>query len=818
MERKKLLIADDSEMNRAILANILDQDYEIIEAADGREAIAALQVYHGEISALLLDIIMPEMDGFAVLEEMRAHGWLEEVPVIMISTETGTATIDHAFALGASDYISRPFATRIIRRRIINTILLNAEKHRLMDIVAERFLWKERNSDTMVAILGYALETRCGEGGTHMNGVGHLTKLLLLELRKKTDRYTLEPDDIELISIAAGLHDIGKILIPENILKKPGKLTAEEFELVKQHATIGAQLVAEIPVYQDEALVKYSIEICLRHHERWNGEGYPDGLRGDECPIAAQAVALADVYDALTTRRSYKEAYSHEKALAMIHAGECGSFNPLLLECLDDLSDVIRREGAARDVGQHPHNKYAITEELYRNRDMAAARMTRQLEEANAREDFFTGMSREMWFKYTVQPSSLRLSLEATQQTGLPAVMVDPLQSQDFLAFIGKETIETVRQQLARMTADESYAEMPVTLLLNGQPCRCRLAMFLSWSAVEKGRCRSLFGKVINVDENYTRLEDYDRTSIPQVEQQALLPLTAVDGVLRVSGRELAPILQAYRQMFQIVRLVDPGICMQVIAADDGHTMEKVERCYSIWDKTQRCRHCVSQEVVRTRRTLNKVDAIGSDLYYILAMCVEVDGFPYSLECVNPIYSDDVLSDENENLLNQLLMRNRQVYTDSLTKVFNRRYCDERLRRLSGEYALAMIDIDNLKQINDCLGHPAGDTAIYHTAQAIRAILRSQDELVRYGGDEFLLLFHSLPQNILRRKLEDICRAVRALRVADLPELRITVSIGGVYAAGQISELVEKADLALYRAKAQKDSAVLYEEDFHDSE
>ena len=323
---------------------------------------------------------------------------------------------------------------------------------------------------------------------------------------------------------------------------------------------------------------------------------------------------------------------------------------------------------------------------------------------------------------------------------------------------------------------------------------------------------------MINVEENYTRLEDHTRAGIPQMKQQALLPLTAADGVLRISGQELAPILQAYRQMFQIVRLVDPGICMQVIAADDGHTMEKVERCYSIWDKTQRCRHCVSQEVVRTRRTLNKVEAIGSDLYYILAMCVEVDGFPYSLECVNPIYSDDVLSDENENLLNQLLMRNRQVYTDSLTKVFNRRYCDDRLRRLSGEYALAMIDIDNLKQINDCLGHPAGDTAIYHTAQAIRAILRSQDELVRYGGDEFLLLFHSLPQNILRRKLEDICRAVRALRVADLPELRITVSIGGVYAAGQISELVEKADLALYRAKAQKDSAVLYEEDFHDSE
>ena len=344
MERKKLLIADDSEMNRAILANILDQDYEIIEAADGREAIAALQVYHGEISALLLDIIMPEMDGFAVLEEMRAHGWLEEVPVIMISAETGTATIDHAFALGASDYISRPFATRIIRRRIINTILLNAEKHRLMDIVAERFLWKERNSDTMVAILGYALETRCGEGGTHMNGVGHLTKLLLLELRKKTDRYTLEPDDIELISIAAGLHDIGKILIPENILKKPGKLTAEEFAVIKTHSMLGAEMLHKTENFADQPLLQTAYEIVRWHHERWDGRGYPDGLKGDDIPISAQLVSMADVYDALTSERCYKKAFPHETAVQMITNGECGAFNPLLLQCLLDVQGELKQE------------------------------------------------------------------------------------------------------------------------------------------------------------------------------------------------------------------------------------------------------------------------------------------------------------------------------------------------------------------------------------------------------------------------------------------------------------------------------------------
>ena len=259
-----------------------------------------------------------------------------------------------------------------------------------------------------------------------------------------------------------------------------------------------------------------------------------------------------------------------------------------------------------------------------------------------------------------------------------------------------------------------------------------------------------------------------------------------------------------------------PTICVELTKTDEGYTLKKSEHCCAVWKKKRRCENCISQEVLRTHKPQTKIETRESDIYYVLASFIEVDGRPYSLELVKRIKSDDMF--DRENVLNQLLVRNRQVYTDSLTKVFNRRYCDERLRRLSGEYALAMIDIDNLKQINDCLGHPAGDTAIYHTAQAIRAILRSQDELVRYGGDEFLLLFHSLPQNILRRKLEDICQAVRALRVADLPELRITVSIGGVYAAGQISELVEKADLALYRAKAQKDSAVLYEEDFHDSE
>ena len=218
--------------------------------------------------------------------------------------------------------------------------------------------------------------------------------------------------------------------------------------------------------------------------------------------------------------------------------------------------------------------------------------------------------------------------------------------------------------------------------------------------------------------------------------------------------------------------------------------------------------------MIRTRHTQNKIETIGSDLYYVLASCVEVDGHPYSLECVNPIHPDDM--DEDENILSQLLMRNRQVFTDSVTKVFNRRYYEDRLRRLSGEHALAMIDLDNLKQINDHFGHPAGDAALYRAAQTMRSVLLGKDELVRYGGDEFLLLFHDLPESILQKKLDEICQAVRGIRIPEYPDMRMSVSIGGIYAAGSIPELVQKADLALYRAKRQKNNAVIYQEEPHD--
>ena len=274
MDERKLLIADDSELNRAILVSVLEKNFDILEAADGKEAIATLAAHEGNIAALLLDVVMPEADGFEVLEEMNRRGWIDEIPTIMISVETGGSYIDRAFQLGAADYVSRPFVPNMIRRRVINAILLHT---------------------------------------------------------------------------------------------KTRKLTG---------------LISDLPIYQNETIIKYALEICRWHHERWNGEGYPDGLKGEDIPIAAQVVSLADAYDALTSKRCYKEALSHEKSLEMIRGGECGNFNPLLLECLNDIADTLKHSAGAEAAVEPPAYRWAkelIWKPDGSRQELSSARMTKQV-------------------------------------------------------------------------------------------------------------------------------------------------------------------------------------------------------------------------------------------------------------------------------------------------------------------------------------------------------------------------------------------------------------------------------------------------------
>lgn len=342
--RYRILIVDDSEMNRRILSEMLKGEFEILEAENGEACLDMLDRYETKISLILLDIVMPGMDGFGVLEYMNRNNLIRDIPVIMISGEDSGETMKRAYEWGVSDYIKRPFDMEVVHRRVLNTIKLYAKQRRLVALVTNQIFEKEKNSRMLISVLSEIVEFRNGESGTHVLNINTLTTMILEQLVKKTDKYHLSWSDRMLISTASSLHDIGKIGIDEKILNKPGPLTPEERKIMEKHTVIGADMIASLQMYEDEPLMKVAYQICRWHHERYDGKGYPDGLKGEEIPISAQVVALADVYDALTSERVYKKAYSHEETVQMICNGECGTFNPLLLECLCEIQDHIKKE------------------------------------------------------------------------------------------------------------------------------------------------------------------------------------------------------------------------------------------------------------------------------------------------------------------------------------------------------------------------------------------------------------------------------------------------------------------------------------------
>lgn len=340
--KRKILVVDDSEYNRDLLVEILGDTYDITQADNGKKALEVLTNHREEYSCVLLDISMQVMNGFEVLEYMRNHEWSKTLPVIIISSENSTTFTRRGYALGAVDYIFRPFDEMVVKNRVHNTVNLYAKQKSLRELVVQQMNENERLSDMMISILGHTVEFRNKESNMHIANVSSLTKILLLELNSLSPDYNFSEKEIALISRAAALHDLGKVSIPDEILNKPGKLTNEEFEAMKKHTVIGDQMLENELTYKDEPLVRYAKEICRWHHERYDGRGYPDKLTGDQIPISAQIVSIADVYDALTSERCYKKAFTHEKAIEMINNNECGVFNPLLLECLNNTADTLK--------------------------------------------------------------------------------------------------------------------------------------------------------------------------------------------------------------------------------------------------------------------------------------------------------------------------------------------------------------------------------------------------------------------------------------------------------------------------------------------
>ena len=369
-KRQKILIVDDAEFNRVILKEILGETYNYLEAENGNQAIQIVEE-NPEIDLMLLDINMPQMNGFGVLEWMNRFQWIDETPVIMISSEESVDTMRKAYEMGITDYITRPFDSVIVKKRVQNTLALYANQKRLINVVVDQVYEKEENNDIMLRILSNVLGARNSESSEHILHIRTATKMMLRQLLKTTDAYHLTETDIAIITTASSLHDIGKIRIPEEILNKPGRLTDEEFKIMKTHSEIGASMIWDMHFLQDHPLVHTAWEICRWHHERWDGKGYPDGLKGEEIPISAQVVSIVNVYDALTSERCYKKAFDHDTAIQMILDGQCGQFNPILLKCLKELSiQLSKMLNKEMDDNKYFHEIQRLSNEILNDKSL----------------------------------------------------------------------------------------------------------------------------------------------------------------------------------------------------------------------------------------------------------------------------------------------------------------------------------------------------------------------------------------------------------------------------------------------------------------
>lgn len=506
--RETILIVDDSAMNRMLLSDILADTYNIIEAEDGEQAIAILQQHASEISIVVLDMVMPKVDGFGVLEAMNENRWIQFLPVVSISTESSPEFVERAYSLGVTDFINRPFDELIVIRRVSNTIKLYAKQRKLTNMVANEIFEKERNGSLMITILSHIVEFRNGESGMHVMNIGTLTEILLNQISKKDDKYYLPYAERDLIVKASALHDIGKISIPEEVLNKPGKLTDEEFEAMKQHTVIGYQMLSDLG-FQDEPLVKVSREITRWHHERYDGRGYPDGLKGDEIPLSAQIVSLADVYDALTSERVYKPAFSHEKAIQMILNGECGAFNPLLLECLVEAQDAIR-QGLAQ-----PNRAFNSYEDLKSIapaiQDAETLDVTEyaldQLENEREKNHFLTEISRQLQFDYNKSLDLLHIRVWAAKRLGTPAQIKDPLHTEALANLISHDLVELLSKAITETTPQDPLVRLDCTVTSNGEAYDCIIITKTVWSQEEEPILVGVIGKIMQNNGDTTWLD-----------------------------------------------------------------------------------------------------------------------------------------------------------------------------------------------------------------------------------------------------------------------------------------------------------------------
>ena len=799
--KQKILIADDSEMNRELLAAILEEEYDIIQVNDGVQAVDCLQRQAEEISLLLLDIVMPHMDGFEVLSYMNKEHWIDAIPVVIISSENSPIYIKRGYDLGATDFIGKPFDANMVLRRSANAILLGAKQRRMTSIVSNQIYEREKSSKLMINILSHIVEFRNGESGLHVLHIQTITEMLLRQLvQKENNRYALSKEQIRMITTASALHDIGKISIPDEILNKPGRLTAEEFAVIKGHSMAGANMLSELPLDQkEEPLVKTAYEICRWHHERYDGGGYPDGLKGEEIPVSAQVVALADVYDALTSERCYKDAYSHEKAIEMILAGQCGAFNPLMLECLLDISSSLKKKMGYKSKERYEQTDLSDIASRFHDFEMdSSEKIVQQLEFERMRYNFLAEGSRNIVFTYTISPPLLTFNQAGCKRSGITEPSFSPLQSGVLKDLVEEQSLKRLIRKITQATRETPDVVSNLLLTDGKNPCHYRCQCRVIWTdGAEKGYT-GIVGKLTDITDDYMVMENVREEGLKVLEKDRSAEFSGFYDRFKkcgfsTDGTEAWLLLQYLQIPYDLVRYVDPITNKVIHIEKDGKMWESETACSDIWNCLEKCSNCISRLSMQTGKRMTKLEVAGEDPYQVVSMYVEIDRKPCCLEMASRI-DGDFMPDgySRDEILSSVRIHKEKVYIDPVTGVYNKRYYVEKLSKMDNAAALMFADIKNFKRINENFGHQAGDDVLRQVAGVLRDVAAGKGDVLRYSGDDFVTVFFEVTEEELSEIQKEMCRRVEALRFPELPGVQLKLVTAGTSIPGRVEEMLEQ--------------------------
>lgn len=774
-EKKTILIADDSELNRMLLTEILGDKYEYFYAEDGE---CVLELLTGNLKAdiLLLDMNMPKKNGMDVLKVMNEYRWIDNLPVVIISAENDVAYIQNACKLGATDYIIRPFNAFMIRHRVENTLMLYSQNKRLVRLVENQVLQREKINNMLIHIFSHVIEQMNHESGNHTLHVQITTNLLLNQIVKHTDKYNLTETDISMISSISALHDIGKVTIPEAILNKPGRLTAEEFAIMKTHTTNGDALLTDIALDPNEKFMVIAHEICRHHHERYDGNGYPDGLKGEAIPISAQVVALADVYDALTSDRCYKNAVSHEEAVSMILHGECGAFSNFLLQCFQEISDelLVNLKLNIKEYN-YVNNAHLLATEAMKNENLITSDHFFDFAQNECiKKEFFSSQNVGIQFEYDAIIRKV-LYIHYYNESGNKTIL-----SSHTTCLLNDNDWDILKKKTSQLTKENPVITMQVSIPIDGNMRWHRLTVQGLWIP-NRASYAALIGQFTDIHDSVL--------------------CNAKDFFIhnkRISGENLS----AMQNIFDMVRLVEPTTNEVLQINEQGEVEPSGQKCYAIWNRKERCKNCSSIEVLKDKNWSTKQELKDGQIYSVLSKYAKCGNHDCVLEvslCMENSFEKNSIG--IGYVADSFTLQN--YYKDMLTNAYSRSYFDNFWQNLETADGVAVVDVDQFKQINDTYGHIVGDSALTHISATIRSCIRENDILIRYGGDEFLLVFQKIKEKDFYKKLKYIKRKVSRSSMKEHPELNLSISIGGAYSVTPIMKAIDIADKAMYRDKYQ---------------